>query len=147
MWSQTMSIYFSGELTISDTQKKKIIAYLEMTGEDTALAEAPNKQKYVLTVLDAFGHDPLKAAQAHNAAAEKAQQAMVDCYEQIVAQAPFPEKKNFLLKFGSVAEGRKKWQQVKDESKKRFNEVIDQEFWSVVESCYKKQLDKSTTIQ
>ena len=142
-----MSLYWlAGEVVLSESELDKIAEYLRLINDDVGRADDPEQQRYILSILEAFDHCPKRAAQAYNDAYLKADAAMVAYYEEIVAKSPFPAVKNFLMKFENIETGKAQWEALKEESLALWRDILEQEFYSVIESFHRRKWKSHITL-
>lgn len=144
-----MSMYYVGELNITDGQLEKIITYLGLIGEDVQACNTREKQQYYLGVLEAFGNDERKAAFTYLKAREKGTKAMFDHAEKLYqcSSIPFPEESNPLKRFHSLEESLAYWRKVKVESIAKSEQVFKKEFDDVVSGYHNQQWNTPQTLQ
>lgn len=146
------AIYFTGEkkntaLEVAPRQVERLRCYLSLIDENTERANDPYWRKHYLDILEAFGNDPKRAAQAFIAARNKGQAAMVKHSDERMRQVPYPDKKNPYERFDTIEEAEAHWQVVVSESLAISRKTVCREFYDKVDAYHQGQWEKAKVYQ
>lgn len=139
-------------LNVHQKQMENLMEFFLLTGQKTQLENVSEeifeaKIMYYLDVLESFGNEAKKAAECWNSALEKAEKAMDDVYEKMLAHIPKPTKKHYYDFFETQAEADAYKKEVMAAADKAFDEVLDKEFYDKFHLYKFTQIETPQTLQ
>ena len=100
----------------------------------------------ILTIIEAFGNCPKKAAETFRSAKEKARTAMDATYEVMLAHIPKPTADHFYASFPTVEQADAFKAKVEEEAGKAYSVIMQRDFYQIYLDYKWQQLDAEKTL-